>query len=104
LGDKPVSEITNDDALDYIEWWRERVLAEEVHAASANKSIGMLSRMLKEISVRRRLNIPEVFKGLRLKSEETNLRKPFDRDFIQNRLLAEHALDGLNEDAIKRLA
>ena len=55
-GDKPVTELTDNDGLDYVEWWRERVLAEEVQAGSANKSMGMLSRMLKEISIRRRLH------------------------------------------------
>ena len=98
-GDKPVTELTDDDGLDYVEWWRERVLAEEVQAGSANKSMGMLSRMLKEISIRRRLKIPEIFRGLRLRSEGTNVRKPYDPTFIQDKLLAEHALDGLNEDA-----
>jgi integrase len=98
-GDKPITELTDNDGLDYVEWWRERVLAEEVQAGSANKSMGMLSRMLKEISIRRRLKIPEIFRGLRLRSEGNNVRKPYDPTFIQNKLLAEHALDGLNEDA-----
>lgn len=74
-------------------------MAEETHASSANKSMGMLSRMLKEISIRRRLRLPEIFKGLRLKSEVANIRSPFETDFIQEELLAKVALDGLNEDA-----
>jgi integrase len=98
-GDKPITELTDNDGLDYVEWWRERVLAEEVQAGSANKSMGMLSRMFKEISIRRRLKIPEIFRGLRLRTEGANVRKPYDTAFIQNKLLAEHALDGLNEDA-----
>jgi len=67
----------------------------EVHASSANKSIGMLSRMLKELSVRRRLKTPPIFAGLRLRAPETRTRKTYDREFIQTRLLANHALDGL---------
>jgi integrase len=98
IGDKPVTELTPDDGIDYSEWWRERVVAEEVDAKSANKSMGMLSRMLKEMSIRRRLNLPEIFKGLRLKGD-TRSRSPFDPAFIQNRLLAAGALDGLNEEA-----
>lgn len=99
IGDKAVTEITLDDGLDYNEWWRERVIAGETNAGSANKSMGMLSRMFKEMSIRRRLAIPEIFKGLRLKSEESNVRRPFDPEFIQDELLAPGALDGLNEDA-----
>jgi integrase len=99
VGDKPVTELTQDDGLDYSEWWRERVITGETNAKSANKSMGMLSRMLKEMSIRRRLNLPEIFKGLRLRGEVDNQRQPFETDFIQNRLLAEGALAGLNEEA-----
>jgi integrase len=99
VGDKQITELTDNDGLDYVEWWRERVLVEETQAGTANKSMGMLSRMLKEASVRRCLKIPEIFKGLRLRTEGANVRSPYERDFIQNKLLADHALDGLNEDA-----
>jgi integrase len=99
VGDKPVNEVTVDDALDYAEWWRERVVSENVAAKSANKDIGQLSRMLKDISIRRRLNIPDIFKGLRLRNEIEKSRMPFETEFIQDRLLAPGALDGLNEDA-----
>jgi integrase len=99
VGDKPVTELTADDAIDYSEWWRERVLESGMVAKSANKDIGQLSRMLKEMSVRRRLNLPDIFKSLRLKGETDKSRCPFETDFIQNRLLAEGALASLNEDA-----
>ena len=55
--------------------------------------------MLKEMSIRRRLNLPDMFKGLRLKGQTERSRVPYDTDFIQNRLLADGALAGLNEDA-----
>jgi integrase len=61
--------------------------------------IGQLNRMLKEMSIRRRLNLPDMFKGLRLKGQTERSRVPYDTDFIQNRLLADGALAGLNEDA-----
>jgi len=70
VGDKPVNEISPDDAIDYCEWWRDR-----------------------------RLNLPDVFKGLRLKGETERPRAPYEADFIQNRLLADGALADLNEDA-----
>ena len=49
---------TVDDAIDYTEWWRDRVISDDVAVKSANKDIGQLSRMLKDVSIRRRLNIP----------------------------------------------
>jgi integrase len=99
VDDKPVNELTVDDAIDYSEWWRDRVLSENVAVKSANKDIGQLSRMLKDVNIRRRLNIPEIFKGLRLRGESERSRMPFETDFIQDKLLATGALDGLNEDA-----
>jgi integrase len=99
VGDKPITEITHDHGLDYCEWWRERVISDEVAAKTANKDIGQLSRMLKDMSIRRRLNLPDIFKGLRLRGETEKSRVPYDNEFIQHRLLADGALAGLNEDA-----
>lgn len=99
VSDKLVTELTTDDAIDYTEWWRERVLNDGMVAKSANKDIGQLSRMLKEMSVRRRLNLPDIFKGLRLKGESEKPRCPFETEFIQHRFLAKGGLLGLNEDA-----
>lgn len=99
VGDKPVNELTEDDAIDYTEWWRDRVVKDNVAAKTANKDIGQLSRMLKDVSIRRRLKIPDIFKGLRLRGEAERSRVPFETKFIQDKLLATGALDGLNEDA-----
>lgn len=99
VGDKPITEVTDSDGIDYSDWWRERVLNDNVAAKTANKDIGQLSRMLKEISIRRRLKLPDIFQGLRLRGETDKSRIPFETSFIQDRLLAEGALAGLNEDA-----
>jgi integrase len=99
VGDKPVNQVTADDALDYCDWWRGRVIEDEVEAKTANKDIGQLSRMLKEMSTRRRLDLPDFFKELRLKGETERPRSPYETEFIQNQLLAKDALAGLNEDA-----
>ena len=99
VGDKPVNELTDNDAIDYSEWWRERVVDDQVEAKTANKDIGQLSRMLKEMSIRRRLNLPDIFRGLRLKGETTARGCRTTPSSCRNRLLADGALAGLNEDA-----
>lgn len=99
VGDKPVTEIIESDGIDYADWWRQRVLEEDIAVKSANKDIGQLSRMLKEMSIRRRLNLPDIFKGLRLRGEVDKSRQPFDPAFIQERFLKGDGLSGLNEDA-----
>ena len=99
VGDKPVTEVTIDDAIDYTDWWRDRITSKNVVVKSANKDIGQLSRMLKDVSIRRRLNIPEIFRGLRLRGQTERSRMPFEAQFIQEKLLATGALADLNEDA-----
>jgi integrase len=99
VGDKPVAELTEADGIAYAEWWRERVVEENVAAKTANKDMGQLSRMLKEMSIRRRLKLPDVFRGLRLRGEVDNSRQPFDPEFIQSRLIDGDALSGLNDEA-----
>ncbi len=84
VGDKPVNELSADDAIDYCEWWRERVVAAETDPKTANKDIGQLSRMLKDLNIRRRLGLTDIFKGLRIKGETPRPRVPFATDFIQN--------------------
>jgi integrase len=98
VGDKPLAELTHNDAIDYSEWWRERVVSSGVAAKTANKDMGQLSRMLKEINIRRRLNLPDIFKGLHLRGETDKSRLPYDPAFIQSRFLG-GALRELNEDA-----
>lgn len=96
-GDKPITELTDDDAIEYSEWWRSRVVKGEVAAKTANRDIGQLSAMIKALSTRRRLKIPDLFKGLRLKNETEKSRLPFDNALI--RRLLDGAMDGMNEDA-----
>ena len=98
VGKKPVADLTHADAIDYSEWWRARVVEDEVAAKTANKDMGQLSRMLKDMSIRRRLNLPDIFKGLHLRGETDKSRLPYEADFIKTRFLA-GALDGLNDDA-----
>ena len=78
VGDKPVCDLTHTDAIDYSEWWRARVVEDEVSAKTANKDMGHLSRMLKDMSIRRRLNLPDIFAGLHLRSGVDKLRLPYD--------------------------
>jgi len=98
VGNKPITEVTDNDGLDYVDWWRSRVVSGETNSKTANRDIGQLSRMLKDVSIRKRYKLPDIFAGLHLRGETERARIPFDNDFIQSRLLG-GALDGLNEDA-----
>jgi integrase len=99
VGDKPITELTIEDAIDFRNFWRDRVVQEGIAAKSANREIGQLSGMIKELNILRRLGLPDLFKGLRRKGEVDKEPTPYESKFIQDRLLADGALDGLNEDA-----
>lgn len=97
--DKKISELAHDDAVTYREHWRERVIDGEVVAKTANREIGQLSGMLKELSLVRRLSLPDLFHGLRLKGEAEKDPTPFEQGFIQKVILAEDSLADMNEEA-----
>lgn len=98
VGDKPVTEVTESDGLKYVDWWRDRVVSGEANAKTANRDIGQLSRMLKDLRIRRRYKYPDIFKDLRLRGETEKSRIPFDNEFIKEQFLG-GGLNGLNEDA-----
>lgn len=98
VGDKPVTEITEADGLEYVDWWRARVVSGETNAKTANRDIGQLSRMLKDVRIRRRYKYPDIFRDLRLRGETEKSRIPFENDFIKTHFLG-GGLDGLNEEA-----
>jgi integrase len=99
VSDKFITELTIDDAIDFRNFWRDRIVQEGIAAKSANREIGQLSGMIKELNILRRLGLPDLFRGLRLKGEVDKEPTPYENKFIQNRLLADGALDRLNEDA-----
>jgi len=63
-------------AVVYVEWWRGRVIKGDALPKTANRDIGQPSRMLKDVSVRRRLKIPDIFKGLHLRGDVLLRRVP----------------------------
>ncbi|RMC33712.1 integrase [Paracoccus alkanivorans] len=99
IGDKAISDITADDMLDFRNWWLDRIEADEVGANSANKDLTHLSDVLKTVIRMKRLGIALSFDGLSFKEGDARQRPPFSNDWIKEKLLAEHALDGLNDQA-----
>lgn len=99
VGDKEITTITHADVLDYVEWLEDRVADNEIMAKTANKYIGHNSVMIKALNRKLRLGLPDLFSGVRLKAGAANTRPPFPVDFVQNEILADGALIGLNDQA-----
>lgn len=99
VGDKPLSEISADDMLDFRAWWLDRIEAGEVSAGSANKDLIHLGDVLKTVVRMKRLGLVLPLDGLAFKEGEAGQRPPFSPAWIKDQLLAPGALDGLNSEA-----
>jgi len=99
VGDKPLTEITGDDMLDFREWWYDGLETRGLTANSANKDFTHLGDVLKTVNRMKRLNLELPLSGLAFKEGEAKQRPPFSRLWIEEHLLRPGALTGLNDEA-----
>lgn len=99
VGDKPAHEISNEDVLDFREWWQDRLDDEGLSHQTANKEFGHLSRMFNEINTKHRLGMTNLFAGKRFSGAQQEPRPPFDPVFVQDVLLGHRTLIDLNPEA-----
>ncbi len=99
VGDKPIGEITQDDMLDFVDWWMGRIRAEGLTPNSANKDITHLGNILKTVNTKKRMGLKLPLGDLALREGEKRTRPPFSTEWIRDKILAPGALDGLNREA-----
>lgn len=99
-GDLPMREVGREHAQRLRDHWAERISKEGLDKSSANKDIGHLSDLFRSWTEYHALELTNPFAKLRFKGKTTKTKgRPFSEDFIRDRLLADGALDGLNEEA-----
>lgn len=96
---KLLRELSEDDAYNLRDYWNKRVLAGQVLIDSANKQIGYVAAMFREINEFDRLKLADIFHGKMIKGAEKRQRPPFSVDHVQDVLLAAGAMDALNDEA-----
>ncbi|WP_336810889.1 tyrosine-type recombinase/integrase [Bosea sp. MMO-172] len=100
LGEDPaLARLTRSHALDFREYWQERVTADEVEIDTANKSIGHLNKMWRELNRIDRLGLNPIFAELRLEGGGSDQRAAFEAEFVQKTLLAPGTFGDLNDEA-----
>lgn len=99
LGDKALSKISRTDALDFRAWWQDRVLEEGIAIETANKDIGHLNKMFRTIDRRHQLSLGPIFGEMRIEGGSGGQRAAYETEFLQDRILADGALDELNAEA-----
>ncbi|WP_150524969.1 DUF6538 domain-containing protein [Roseibium sediminis] len=95
--DLPVDQVTQFHALDFRDWWLERIETEGLKYGSANKDIVHLGKMHREICKFHRIPSVNPFSGTLLQDDEKNEQFPFSREWVQDRLLP--GLAGMNDEA-----
>jgi len=98
-GDKPLHQLSRDDALSYSDWWEDRVLTEGIGAGTANKNISHIGGMLRAVNKRLKLGLDDVFAATRIEGGRDGQRAPYPVEFIRDVILATGKLDELNEEA-----
>ncbi|MBO0662820.1 integrase [Jiella sp. MQZ9-1] len=98
VGDKPVADLTRADAIAFRAWWSDRIVEDDLAMETPNKDIAYVATMIGTVSDRLDLDLGRRFQGLRFKSASES-PPPFSTGFIRERLLADGALAGLNDDA-----
>lgn len=82
LGDVDIASIERDDALEFRDWWQDKIVEEDLTANSANKDITNVSAALQMVIDRKRLPMDNPFKGLRFEQGKTKARPPFSVPWI----------------------
>ena len=99
VGDKPLEQLNRTDAIRYQDWWQDHVMKHDLKLATANKSIGFLAKMLKDVNRKYQLGLTPVFVDLRFAGARDGKRPAFDAEHVQNTMLAPGVLDDLNNEA-----
>ncbi len=89
VGDKNLAELTRNDALNFKDWWVERLQEESMTPNSANKDFIHVRGVLFLVNDNLRLGLPlrEIFDRLTVKDIGRTGRLSFEPDFVQNTLL-----------------
>jgi len=88
-GDSVVTEIDEDDLLDFQEWWSERVASGGVDASTANKDFSHLSAILKEVFRKKRLGRAPAIGDFKLKTGKQKRRPAFSAEWVRTRIIPE---------------
>lgn len=109
-GDKPMEDITREDAVKYYDWWQARVVGtpagrkatKPVSGNSANRDIGNMRKIyrlyFKRLGEETRLN---PFRDLVFPDRKIEQKPilPFETDWLERRILAPGVLEKLNRQA-----
>ncbi|WP_299895759.1 DUF6538 domain-containing protein [uncultured Ruegeria sp.] len=95
----PIDQITRSDALKFRNWWSERIEVDGLAAQTANKDFGHLAEIWGTWCELTATHLENPFSKLALDGAKEVQRPSFSREWVQDRLLAKGAFEGLNSEA-----
>ena len=99
VGDRPLAALTRANFLDFRSWWLERIAEENLTPNSANKDLIHLADVLRSVDELKGLDLDLPLHKLTLKEGDKAERVPFSDSWVQEKLLADGALAGMNDEA-----
>lgn len=97
--DIALAKITRTHVLALRDHYNKLAAAGSIQIESANKYLGRLAAMFKSVVDAHQLDTAKVFDKIYIKGGKTGKRHSFDTAWVQNVLLADDALEGLNDEA-----
>lgn len=98
-GDRALADLASRDVRAFADFLQQRVLDGEIMIATANKAIRHAASMFRMINRKQQLELPDIFKHATIEGEKDKKRVMYEAEFIQEKLLAEGALAGVNPEA-----
>tara|TARA_R110000868_G_scaffold1211_2_gene9367 strand:- start:93801 stop:95093 length:1293 start_codon:yes stop_codon:yes gene_type:complete len=101
IGDKAIQNLTRQDMIEFRDWWIGRIQNEGLTANTANKYLVFIKNIVETVSDHLSLKIDHhlIFKKITLTEKKTKSRKPFEKEFIKDKLLRNIKNGDLNEQA-----
>ncbi|SFV31210.1 Site-specific recombinase XerD [Devosia crocina] len=99
VGDKAIDRLTRSDALRFRTWWLDRIVEEDLDIGTANKNLGILSRMYRDYNKLHQMGLPPIFAEIAIEGEMDKQRAAFKPEYVEKQILAPGVLDDLNEQA-----
>lgn len=100
VGIKSLDQITRNDALKFREWWIDERIGHDVASANtANKNLMALRKIFRVVNDAHRLGLDNPFQGLSISGDGPSKRVSLSRQWLEDHMLLEDALAGLNSEA-----
>lgn len=98
-GDPPIAKLTRRQVGALADFWQQRVLDGEIMIGTANKSIRLVASMFRMVNRKGQLDLADIFQHAAIEGEKDARRVMYEKEFIQEKLLADGAFDGINPQA-----